>query len=239
MCRDNCPLRGGNFSFCHIGCRILFYFVFNYFTNVAVPLLASVAIPGVLPFSVLPSAPPPIPSYSIIKEFDTGVKPLPKTATVKPKEKRFVCTSCSDNEKRALDFLQDKGIKDKNALATIMGNIRQESTFQPLVCEGGDRTGYHGCRSGGFGILQWTTENRYRGLGQFARLYGGNPSTLETQLHYMINEEQWKQIEARMKKPGKSIYQYMDHAYSWLGWGTHGSRTDYAYSYAKKFTFDS
>ena len=103
----------------------------NYFTNVTVPLLASVAIPGVLPFSVLPPPPVKAPPFSIIKEFDTGVKPLPKTATVKPKEKRFVCTSCSDNEKRALDFLQDKGIKDKNALATIMGNIRQESTFEP------------------------------------------------------------------------------------------------------------
>jgi hypothetical protein len=213
--------------------------VFNYFTNVAVPLLASVAIPGALPFSVFPPPPVTAPPFSIIKEFDTGTKPLPKTATVKPKEKRFVCTSCSDNEKRALDFLQDKGIKDKNALATVMGNIRQESTFQPQVCEGGNRTGYYGCRSGGFGLLQWTTESRYRGLGQFARLYGGNPSSLETQLHYMLNEEQWKQIERRMKTPGKSIYQYMSHAHSWLGWGHHGSRTDYAYSYAEKFTFDS
>ena len=213
--------------------------MFNYFTNVAVPLLASVAIPGVLPFSVLPPPPVTAPPFSIIKEFDTGIKPLPKTATEKPKEKRLVCTSCSDNEKRALDFLQDKGIKDKNALATIMGNIRQESTFEPKVCEGGSRTGYHGCRSGGFGLLQWTSENRYRGLGQFARLYGGNPSSLDTQLRYMFNEEQWKQIEDRMKTPGKSIGRYMSHAHSWLGWGHHGARTDYAYSYAQKFTFNS
>jgi hypothetical protein len=211
----------------------------NYFTSVAVPLLASVAIPGVLPLAVFPPPPVTAPPFAIIKEFDTGTKPLPKTATVKPKEKRFVCTSCSDNEKRALDFLQDKGIKDKNALATVMGNIRQESTFIPNICEGGARTSYSGCRYGGYGLIQFTSESRYRGLGQFARLYGGNPSSLDTQLRYMLNEEQWKQIEDRMKTPGKSIYQYMNHAYSWLGWGHHGSRTDYAYNYAQKFTFDS
>ena len=188
---------------------------------------------------MLPSAPPPVPSYSIIKEFDTGIKSLPKTATEKPKEKRLVCTSCSDNEKRALDFLQDKGIKDKNALATIMGNIRQESTFIPNICEGGARTSYSGCRYGGYGLIQFTSESRYRGLGQFARLYGGNPSSLDTQLRYMLNEEQWKRIEDRMKTPGKSIDRYMAHAYSWIGWGHHGSRTDYAYNYANRFTLES
>ena len=211
----------------------------NYFTSVAVPLLASVAIPGVLPLAVFPPPPVTAPPFAIIKEFDTGTKPLPKTATVKPKEKRFVCTSCSDNEKRALDFLQDKGIKDKNALATVMGNIRQESTFIPNICEGGARTSYSGCRYGGYGLIQFTSESRYRGLGQFARLYGGNPSSLDTQLRYMLNEEQWKRIEDRMKTPGKSIDRYMAHAYSWIGWGHHGSRTDYAYSYANRFTLQS
>lgn len=213
--------------------------MFNYFTNVAVPLLASVAIPGTLPFAVFPPPPVAAPPFSIIKEFDTGTKPLPKTATLKPKEKRFVCTSCSDNERKALDFLQDKGIKDKNALATVMGNIRQESTFIPNICEGGARTSYNGCRYGGYGLIQFTSESRYRGLGQFARLYGGNPSSLDTQLRYMLNEEQWKRIEDRMKTPGKSIDRYMAHAYSWIGWGHHGSRTDYAYSYANRFTLQS
>jgi len=212
--------------------------VFNYFTNVAVPLLASVAIPGVLPFSVLPSAPPPVPSYSIIKEFDTGIKPLPKTATEKPKEKRLVCTSCSDNEKRALDFLQGNGIKDKNALAAIMGNIRQESTFVPNICEGGYRTDYSSC-GGGYGLIQFTSANRYYGLGRFAKRNGLNPSTLEAQLSYMLTEPQWKQIESSMKSPGRSIYSYMRCAYDWIGWGVHGNRTKYAYNYSNRFTLEA
>ena len=209
--------------------------MFNYFTSVAVPLLASVAIPSALP-TVFPPPPVNAPPFAIIQEEPTAKTATKEVAPEKPKEKRLVCTSCSDNEKRALDFLQDNGIKDKNALAAIMGNIRQESTFEPQVCEGGSRTGYYGCRYGGFGLLQWTSENRYRGLGKFARLYGGNPSSLETQLRYMLNEEQWKQIEDRMKTPGKSIDRYMAHAYSWIGWGHHGARTDFAYSYANKFT---
>jgi hypothetical protein len=209
--------------------------MFNYFTSVAVPLLASVAIPSALP-TVFPPPPVNAPPFAIIQEEPTVKTATKAVAPEKSKEKRLVCTSCSDNEKRALDFLQDNGIKDKNALAAIMGNIRQESTFEPQVCEGGSRTGYYGCRYGGFGLLQWTSENRYRGLGKFARLYGGNPSSLETQLRYMLNEEQWKQIEDRMKTPGKSIDRYMAHAYSWIGWGHHGARTDFAYSYANKFT---
>jgi hypothetical protein len=213
--------------------------VLNYFTNVTVPLLASVAIPGALPFSVFPPPPVTAPPFAIIKEFDTGTKPLPKTATVKPKEKRFVCTSCSDNEKKALDFLQDKGIKDKNALATVMGNIRQESTFIPNICEGGARTSYSGCRYGGYGLIQFTCASRYHGLGQHAYAKGMDPSTLKAQLSYIVTETQWKRIEDRMKTPGKSIDRYMDYAYSWIGWGHTGARYSYAYDYAKRFTVNS
>jgi len=37
-----------------------------------------------------------------------------------------------------------------------------------------------------------------------------------------------------MKTPGKSIYSYMDYAYSWIGWGHHGARTSYAHDYASR-----
>jgi hypothetical protein len=50
----------------------------------------------------------------------------------------------------------------------------------------------------------------------------------------MLSEPQWKQIESRMKTPGRSIDSYMNNAYSWIGWGIHGARTSYAYDYAKK-----
>ena len=212
--------------------------MFYYFTSVAVPFLASVAIPGVLPFSVLPPPPVKAPPFSIIKEFDTGIKPLPKTATERPTEKRLVCTSCSHNEKKTLDFLQDKGIKDKNALATVMGNIKQESGFAPDVCEGGSRTHYSSC-GGGYGLIQFTSANRYYGLGRFAKQNRLNPSTLEAQLSYIVTEPQWKQIETSMKSPGRSIYSYMRSAYDWIGWGIHGNRTKYAYSYSQKIQLES
>jgi hypothetical protein len=175
-----------------------------------------------------PTAPPP---FAIIKEFDTvAIKEVEKP-------KRLICEGCNDYENRTLAFLQDKGITDRNALAAIMGNIRQESTFIPNICEGGARTSYGGCRYGGYGLIQWTCANRYYGLGDHARRVGGNPSSLETQLSYMLTESRWKGIEDRMKTPGKSIDRYMSHAYSWIGWGHHGARTSYAYDYARKFTF--
>jgi hypothetical protein len=204
----------------------------NFFT-VALPILASVTtntatLPGLFPPPPL-SAPPP---FSVIREFETKTA-TKKVAPDKTKEKRLICKGCNENENVALTFLQDYGIKDRNALATIMGNIKQESTFQSSVCEGGSITSYYNC-SGGYGLIQWTSANRYYGLGDFAKKYGGSPSSLQTQLRYLTNEVQWKRIEEKMKTPGKSIYSYMDYAYSWIGWGHHGARTSYAHDYANR-----
>ena len=204
----------------------------NFFT-VALPLLAAVTtntatLPGLFP-------PPPVggpPPFSVIQEFET------KTATKavapeKSKDKRLICKGCTDNENATLAFLQNYGVKDRNALAAIMGNIKQESTFQANVCEGGSKTSYYNC-SGGYGLIQWTSANRYYGLGDFAKKYGGSPSALQTQLRYLTNEVQWQRIEEKMKTPGKSINRYMDYAYSWIGWGHHGARTSYALDYASR-----
>lgn len=151
-----------------------------------------------------------------------------------PKERRYTCKGCNDNEITALNFFQDKGIRDKNALATILANIKQESTFIPNICEGGARTTYHGCRAGGFGLIQWTSSDRYRGLGNFAYSFGGDPSNLDTQLNYILREPQWLRIHQKMLTPGKTIDRYMAYAYSWIGWGIHGARTAYAHDYARR-----
>ena len=206
----------------------------NFFT-VALPLLASVTTSSVTLPSVFP--PPPVsglPPFSIIQEEPTSKTATKTVAPEKPKEKRLICKGCNENENVALKYFQDIGIKDKNALATILGNIKQESTFVPNVCEGGSKTSYSSCW-GGYGLIQWTSSNRYYGLGDFARKYGGSPSSLSTQLKYLTNEVQWKKIEDRMKTPGKSIDRYMDYAYNWIGWGHHGARTSYAYDYANRF----
>lgn len=186
--------------------------------------------------SLLATAPvsTPLPSAETVP-----VKVAANTVTVEPpieqsREKRYTCKGCNDNEVAALNFFQDKGITDKNALATILGNIKQESTFIPNICEGGAITTYERCRAGGFGLIQFTSSDRYYGLGSFARRVGGDPSSLGTQLNYILEEPQWLRIQERMKTPGKPIERYMAYAYSWLGWGIHGARTTYAYDYARK-----
>jgi len=202
------------------------------FFTVALPLLATVTT-NVATLPLFPTlTAPPVP-FSIIKEFETPTATKEVAPPEKPKEKRLICKGCNENENATLAYFQDRGIKDRNALATIMGNIRQESTFVPNICEGGSRTSYRGCWRG-YGLIQWTSANRYYGLGDFAKRYGGSPSSLDTQLRYLTNEVQWLDIEEKMKTPGKSINRYMDHAYSWIGWGHHGARTSYAHDYASK-----
>lgn len=156
----------------------------------------------------------------------------------KPKQKRLICKGCNGNENITLAFLQDNGITDKNALATIMGNIRQESSFFPNICEGGARVLYQQCKRGGYGTIQWTDAKRYYGLGSFAFQIKGDPSTLDTQLQYLLHEDDWKMIEPYMKRPGGSINDYMRLARKWIRWGHHGARTYYSYDYSRRLVFD-
>ena len=207
------------------GCRILLKLMQQIFT-VALPFLAAVTTSTTtLPFvNYQMDGPPP----KVVEE--TAIL---EVAPVKPKEKMLICKGCSEHETIALNYFQSQGIKDKNALATILGNIKQESMFVPNICEGGGRTSYYNCY-GGYGLIQWTSSDRYHGLGNFARRIGDSPSSVQTQLRYLTTETQWKQIESRLKKSGKSIDSYMNDTYSWIGWGIHGARTHYAYQYANK-----
>ena len=46
------------------------------------------------------------------------------------------CEDCTPEEKYVLEQLQEHTrITDRNALATIMGNIKQESKFIPNICD--------------------------------------------------------------------------------------------------------
>jgi hypothetical protein len=204
-------------------------------TNVTVALLGAVATSAAtLPTPSMATSSALQPPFAIVPEGPTQETETKEVVPEKPKVKRLVCKGCNTNESRTLEFLQKRGITDKNALATIMGNIRQESTFTPNVCEGGARVSYSGCTSGGYGLIQWTNAPRYNGLGRHAARIGANPSSLDAQLDYMLHEGDWKMIENQMKTPGKSINQYMGLARKWIRWGHHGARTDYAYNYANK-----
>ena len=203
-------------------------------TNVTVAILGAVATSAATlptPSMATSSVQPP---FAIVPEGHTQETETKEVVPEKPKVKRLVCKGCNTNESRTLEFLQKRGITDKNAIATIMGNIRQESTFTPNVCEGGAKVSYSACRSGGYGLIQFTNAPRFYGLGKFAARIGGDPSTLDTQLQYIMYESDWKMIEPKMKTPGKSINDYMGLAKKWIRWGHHGARTDYAYNYANR-----
>jgi hypothetical protein len=208
--------------------------MFKNLTNVTVAILGAVATSAAtLPTPSMATS-SVVQPFSIVPEGHTQETETKEVVPEKPKVKRLVCKGCNNNESRTLEFLQNRGISDKNALATIMGNIRQESTFTPNICEGGARVSYSACRSGGYGLIQWTNAPRYNGLGRHAARIGANPSSLDAQLDYMLHEGDWKMIENRMKTPGKSITDYMRLAKKWIRWGHKGARTDFAYNYANR-----
>ena len=162
------------------------------------------------------------------------IQPLP----VIPYEASWKCEDCSPEEQYVLEQLQEHTkISDRNALATIMGNIKQESKFIPNICEGGARVSYSDCHSGGYGLIQWTSLGRYNNLGKFCDKYGCDPSSLEGQTRYMINESVFRRYLPEFEGRGKTVSQYMVPAYYWLGWGIKGNRELYAYDYHKKLVW--
>ena len=180
-------------------------------------------------------------SASIPKSIDTSIdhvstKPKVAEATPVETEDRWNLPFGSHSEIRVLNALQERGIEDRNAIATVMGNIKQESKFNANICEGGARISYRGCRSGGYGLIQWTSTDRYHGLGRHASRIGLDPSTIDAQVSFLFTELQWRRIEPSLKTNGMSINFYMGKTYYWLGWGIHGNRTTYAHQYAAKLT---
>ncbi len=164
-------------------------------------------------------------------------KAVPITKEI-PVPKSWLCPGCNENEQYVLEQLQERTkITDRNALATIMGNIKQESKFIPNICEGGARVSYNRCYSGGYGLIQWTTAGRYNNLGKFCDKYDCDPSSLEGQTRYMINENIFQTQLPYFEGSGQTVSYYMNAAYRWLGWGIHGARTNYSYDYTKKFSF--
>ena len=166
-----------------------------------------------------------------------GTAPPPVRIPVVVYEPKWNCPSCTPEEKYVLKELQEHTkITDRNALSTIMGNIKQESNFIANVCEGGARVPYSQCTRGGYGLIQWTSLGRYNNLGKFCDKFSCDPSTLEGQTRYMINESVFQRYLPEFEGRGKTIDQYMVPAYYWLGWGIKGYRELYAHDYYKKLS---
>ena len=163
------------------------------------------------------------------------IQPLP---VIPYEEASWKCEDCSPAEQYVLEQLQEHTkISDRNALATIMGNIKQESKFIPNICEGGARVSYRNCTRGGYGLIQWTSLGRYNNLGKFTERYNMDPSSLEGQTSYMINESVFQRYLPEFEGNGKTVSQYMVPAYYWLGWGIKGNREVYAYEYTKQLVY--
>lgn len=183
---------------------------------------------GVLAFPVFVAAPSPV--EIPVVEFEQKEEVA--------KDPTWKCPDCTPEEQYVLSELQEHTrITDRNALATIMGNIKQESKFIPNICEGGARVSYDSCHRGGYGLIQWTTLGRYRGLGSFCEKYGCDPSSLGGQTRYMINENIFQRYLPMFEGNGQTVRQYMVPAYYWLGWGIKGPRETYAYEYVNKLKY--
>ncbi len=153
-------------------------------------------------------------------------------------KKFWKCEKCTPAEQYVLTQLQEQTlIKDRNALATIMGNIKQESKFISNICEGGARVSYTECKTGGYGLIQWTSIGRYKGLGNFCAKYQCDPSSLEGQVRWMINEPIFQKNLPVFEGHDQSISYYMRPAYRWLGWGIKGNREVYAWNYRDKLVW--
>jgi hypothetical protein len=179
--------------------------------------------------SLSASASPSLPITTLVEDVEVP------TIEVVP---QWQCPTCTPEEQYVLEQLQEYTlITDRNALATIMGNIQQESKFIPNICEGGARVSYTECKVGGYGLIQWTSIGRYKGLGNFCAKYVCDPSSLEGQTRWMINEPIFQKVLPRFEGGGQSISYYMKPAYRWLGWGIKGNREVYAWDYTKKLIF--
>jgi len=182
-----------------------------------------------VPFALHSTAPKPLPVIvEEVLEVEESFNPTWK------------CPECTPEEKYVLQQLQEKtNITDRNALATILGNIKQESKFIANICEGGARVSYLNCHRGGYGLIQWTSTHRYLGLGSFAEKYECDPSTLECQTRYMINEPIFQRVLSEFEGSGQTVSYYMKPAYYWLGWGIKGKREIYSWDYTKKMVLES
>jgi hypothetical protein len=145
------------------------------------------------------------------------------------------CPQCTVQEQYVLEQLQTSaGVTDRTALAVIMGNIYQESTFKPNVCEGGTIIPYDRCLKGGYGLIQWTSKHRYDELGTFCVERNADPSSLKCQTAYMIHELRFRDDLSSFLTNHQTVPYYMNAAYHWLGWGVHGNRTKHTYSFLNK-----
>ena len=94
----------------------------------------------------------------------------------------------NSNAEMIWNFLKSEGFSDEGA-AGILGNLEQESNCNPAKAEGiYDRDVYEIPPTGGYGICQWTTQDRVDGLIRMAAQMGKPVYDMSVQLAFMRYE---------------------------------------------------
>ena len=124
-----------------------------------------------------------------------------------------------DVEKEVIRVLAHRNITDINAVATVLGNIQQES---------GLRVNALNASEGSYGLMQWRLGRRNR-----LEAYCKDLNDIRCQLFFMISEADWLAIESDMQIPGQSIEYYNGLMKKYLRWGIEGNRVKYAYEYSR------
>lgn len=113
----------------------------------------------------------------------------------------YTAATGNDNESKVWNFFKSKGLNDY-AIAGIMGNMKQESGFDPTASESG-QGGRDG--SGGYGLIQWTGGRRQK-LFDAATAQGKDVNDIEFQLNYLWDEVFSSNSSYRSELEGKGFF---------------------------------
>lgn len=127
-------------------------------------------------------------SIAIGTKYGSGKKSiLDKLKSKFGKSKKSIFGRGEDVGEHIWNYLSSKGLGSL-AIAGIMGNMQQESGFNPRIMEGGGESDEVNLDSdGGYGLCQWSF-TRKQDLANFAQSQGKSSGDLETQLDFMLSE---------------------------------------------------
>ena len=122
-----------------------------------------------------------------------------------------------DVEKEVIRVLAYRDINEPNAISAVLGNIQQESNFNPQALN---------VSEGSYGLMQWRLGRRNR-----LNVYCRDLTDIRCQLFFMISEQDWIEIEPMLKTPHQTIEYYNYAMKRYLRYGIEGDRINKAYRY--------
>jgi len=130
---------------------------------------------------------------SIKQEIVKEVVNNPTFDVLKYKPTRIKTLEPDSNAVKAVNFFVDKGLSKESAVG-IVGNLYHESGgLNPNITE----TKKDGTKGPGYGIAQWTTPDRKKGLDDYAKSQGKDKSDILLQLEYLYKEMSEGKIAGR------------------------------------------